>query len=430
MTNPQRQSVDTPEYEDAFGRPVQLNIQNVVDLAGHYDYSPERYRVFVNGSRQQIQYGSVTEFEDTVDSFLLKPQSNGDVVTMETAEIFRYAVQYVIEWSAAAQVNQPLQSGDAVTLAYGDADLENSGDDTPGPSADGWMFVKNSSLDSDEIRISQYRAGTRQDTTVVSGVQGLESWIRRAAEVNYYSVGASDFEETYTSFGTQLNETVGSTSKDGGKGPEIGNHPVQLSVKAGSSGAGSFELEVGSIGVRTLGDIEPIVRPKAAAFTATIDTTGSFVALDAIRTDPDRDLVTTKLRELNVLEYSADDDVVILAQSFAQSKLADSGGNDIVDADFSAPTEHSTTGSVIQTTSAVDQFPDETGTVGTLASNPGGHQVGYGSLYTSGKGSKTSQTQGIQQVKRPVSERDIVVFLGKSGTMGDVTIEYSTTQQW
>ena len=119
---------------DAFGNQTRLNYQNIGDLAGHYPYSPERFRVYVNGTRQQIQYdGEPPEFTDEIDVHSLTPQNAGDTVTLETTEIFRYAVGYVLEWSFAMQTTGQLQSGDAVIVGYGDADLANSTDDSPGP---------------------------------------------------------------------------------------------------------------------------------------------------------------------------------------------------------------------------------------------------------------------------------------------------------
>jgi hypothetical protein len=78
------------QHEDAFGNQVALGTTNEADLAGHYSYSQERYRVFVDGTRQQIQYdGFPTQFTDNADSFSLEPQADGEVVTLKTAERYR-----------------------------------------------------------------------------------------------------------------------------------------------------------------------------------------------------------------------------------------------------------------------------------------------------------------------------------------------------
>jgi len=34
------------------------------------------------------------------------------------------------------------------------------------------------------------------------------------------------------------------------------------------------------------------------------------------------------------------------------------------------------------------------------------------------------------QAKRAISERDVIVFLARATTTGDVTFEYATEQQW
>jgi hypothetical protein len=98
---------------DAFGKSVRLGTTNEADLPSHYDYSPERYRLYVDDTRQFIQYdGFPAQFADNADSFSLLPQADGEVVKLETAERYRYVVQYVLEWSLAFQTNQDLNSGD------------------------------------------------------------------------------------------------------------------------------------------------------------------------------------------------------------------------------------------------------------------------------------------------------------------------------
>lgn len=422
---------------DQFGRPIALNVNNVSDLSSHYDYSPERYRVFVDSgsgkTRQFIEYdGEPTEFEDTADSFKFKPQADGDVVTLETTEKFRYAVQYVIEWSAALQTNQALQSGDFVTLGYGDADVESASGADFGGSADGYFMYWDSGMGIGEVGLTQFRDGTQQSDTVVTGEQAITDWTRRGCEMNWYGVGASEFHETFTNSGIQENPTLGRISADDIKGPTNGNKFIQVSVKVGSSGAASLEAEVGSIGLRTFGDIRPIFRRKTDQWQGSIDATGEWVALDAIRTDPNRDLVNVQLTDVQAMEYSGSDDVLLLALSFSPSKLKKSDGSDLSGSDWSTPATHSSKGSVIERTSAVDQFPDSSGTIQTdgQAADPGGFQEGFGSLYTSGESANAARVQGGQQAKRAIYQRDVVVFLGKSSSTGTVTVEYTTEQQW
>ena len=417
---------------DQFGKQVRLNVQNLADIASHYPYSPERFRVFVDGSRQFIEYdGEPAQYADNPDSHALKPQSDGEVVTLETAEVYRYAVQYVIEWSVACQTNQALQAGDVVTVGYGDADLANSSDDTPGPSADGWFFIWDSDLATNEVRIAQYRDGTEQDASVVTTSNAITDWTRYASETNWYSVGAAQFRETYTGGGQQFNDRIGGTSVDGEKGPLTGNQPIQVSVKVGSAGAGSLEAEVGSLGVRYYGDIEPIFRRKTSRVLGTsVGSSNTFEPIYAIRTNATQASINTQLTDIDVAEFSGSGDVQVVAFAVDPSNALDANGNPLGDGNYTTPVEQSESGSVIEESRDIAQIPNSTGSTVTSTKNPGGYQEGYGSLFTSGTGSKAPVTQAGQQAKRAISERDVIVFAANATATGDINFEYTTEQQW
>jgi len=62
MTGNKRPEVGLQDENlDAFGNDIS-NRTNVLDLAAHYPYSPERWRLFVGGTRQFPEYGSVTQY--------------------------------------------------------------------------------------------------------------------------------------------------------------------------------------------------------------------------------------------------------------------------------------------------------------------------------------------------------------------------------
>lgn len=416
------------EWTDAFGKLV-ADTTNEADIAGHYPFSPERLRLFVNGTPQLLQYGTSAAYTSLPDSHQLTPQSAGDVVTMETAEKYRYVVQYVTEWSAALSVSQSLQSGDAVTFGYGNADLENSSDDFPGPAADGWFWHWHSGLDGTDVRLAEYRDGEARDEVIASLEKGPTIWKRLSTETNWYNVGNSVFTETFSDEGDQTNQIVGQTSVDNDKGPQSPNQAVQLSIKA-ESGVGGLSAELGSVGVRTLGDVSAITREKTNEFTATISTTGTWVPVLAMRVDPDRPTVNTQIKNTDIVEFSGSGDVRLMPIAVAPSKAADTNGNALTDSDFSTPEEQSPMNSVLEVSSAVAQFPDSTGAVVTSATNPGGYQLGFASSHSSGSGSKTQTASGGTTRKRQLTDRDICVVLAKADVTGDVTSEIITEQDW
>lgn len=424
------------KHEDAFGRRVSLGATNEADIGGHYVYSPERFRVFVNGDRQLLQYDDPTdplsfpntpEFANAVDSHRLTPQSSDDVITMETTERFRYVVQYVLEWSSALELNQLLQSGDALTLAFGDADLENSTDDFPGPAADGWVWHWHSGLDDDQVRIGEYRAGDVVDATVAHQKKAIDIWTRRAGETNWYNVGNTEFTETFTDDGAQKNPVVGKTSADDARGPETANKPIQLSVKA-DTGAGSLTADLGSVGARTLGDVGGMTRTKFAPAEVTVDTADTWVPAFGFRIDPARNIVNTQAIALEIMQTATSSDVQATLQACHPPNVRDSSGNQLTDADWSYPAVHNPQNTVVQVTSAVDQASDGTGTVVTDTDDVGGYQLGWASLYTSGQGSKTESRSVSRTRKRQLSDRDIGVVYFKVGSAGGVTFEHGFEQ--
>jgi len=427
---------------DAFGKSIRLGTTNEADLAGHYSYSQERYRLFVDGVRQQIQYdGEPTQFTDNVDSFSLLPQSDGEVVTLKTAERYRYVVQYVIQWSLAFQTNQTLNSGDVWAVGFGNPDLENSSDDTPGPSADGWFVYQNSSDESDEATLAEYRNGTEVDATTVTFEKLPQTWGRIAGETNWYNVGETSLTETFVTSEdgekTQQNPTVGTVGVENGKGPELGNQRIHASVKTGSSSAGSLEFELGSIGIRTFGQVTGILRTKTFDFELDYTgTTGEFEPLFAIRVDPDRPEVSTQLAVLEPLEFSADDDVVVIVQVFDKDNVLDGSGSALDDGDYGTPSVLSETNSVIQTSSAVEEVVDQTGTSQTSMTDPGGYQVGYGSITTSGTDSGGPPGSGVRvssrarTQKRLIPNGDVAVVMARSGTTGTINGDIQFEQDW
>jgi hypothetical protein len=425
------------QSREAFDRDVSLGTTNEADLAGHYPYSPERFRVFVNGTRQFIQYdGEPPEYEDIVDGHLLKPQTSGDVVTFQTSERYRYVVQYVIEWSFSTQLNQELQAGDVYACGYGDPDLENSTDDTPGPNADGWFVYQNSSHGPKEATLAEYRSGTEKDATTIQFRKLFQTFGRLAGETNWYNVGNTRLTETSTGdydgvANSQRNEKVGRVSVDDGKGPEIANKSITFSLKAGS-GAGSLHAEVGSIGLRTLGQVTGILRTKTFDFALAYEgTTTEFEPLLAIRVDPDRFQVNTQFNVLEPLEFDGNDDIVLIAQIFDKQNVLDANGDPLVDADYTTPDELSATNSVIQTSNAVDQVPDGTGTPQTSMTNPGGYQVAYGSLTSAGSGGSAQRvTSRARTQKRALPNGDVAVLMARSPSTGTINGDLQFEQDW
>ncbi|MGK7370387.1 MAG: hypothetical protein ACNS64_09245, partial [Candidatus Halalkalibacterium sp. M3_1C_030] len=400
--------IQLAESSDAFGKTIADGTTNEADISAEYDFSPERWRLYKDGSRQFVQYGETANFDDAEDSHILQPDANM-TMKLETAERFRYIVQYVIKPSQALSINQDLQTGDYIGFGYGDDDIANSTMDSPGPNADGWFIYTNSSLYPD-VRVTEYRDGVEIDGQKVSLPKGLKIWSRYAAEINWYNVGNAKWEETYTNDAKQINETIARTAGEDIKGPIAGNQHVFFSVKTGS-GTNNLELDCGSVGLQTLGTVRAITRDKTETVEGKINTADAWVPLGAYRVDPDRQSVNVQLSNIDVVSFESNEDLKVMALAVDPSKTDAST--------WTTPTQLSPANSVIQEADTVTTFPDSGGTEVNQAQNPGGYQLGFGSWYASGTGSKTNVSSGSKTRKRQISNGDIVVFVGYASATGD-----------
>lgn len=404
----------------SFNQLIADSTQNKADIASHYDHSPERHRLYINGTRFNLQYGTTPKFEDADDSWFLKPDAN-DTIEYVTAERFRYVVGYVMAVSQAFQTNQSLQSGDKIVVGYGEADLSNDM-----ANADGWFVEFVPELEDNQAYATTYRNGEKLDSQLVRFEKNIDVWGRIENIFNWYNVGNREVVESFTYRGSQKNPVQQDTSIDDGKGPASGNHRVVFGVKAGS-GTNNLELECGSLAVIVKGNVKPVVRDKAGAFTGTYQnlTAGNWEPVAALRIDPNEDLVNVQLTGFQVMESVQNTDVQLLAIS------VDSDNTDATN--FTTPNEHSDQNSVLQITDSttdITTFPDSNGNIVTNSANSGGYQLGYSSQYTEGTGTNERRSGGARIRKRNIYNGDIAVILAKAGTATDLTFEFNTEQDW
>lgn len=413
---------------DSFNKLIANGTESRADIGSEYDHSPERKRLFINGSRFNLQYNSTTKFEDTVDSYTLKPAA-GDTIVYQSAERFRYFVGYIIAASYAFSANKTvdqLTGNDKIVIGYGHTDLENDM-----ANADGWFIIFEPGLDKGTAKIQQIRNGTVVDEEIIDMVNTLDIYKRIEQRINWYNVGNCEFLETFTDDGEQVNERIGALSKDDGKGPESGNQHVSFAVRADSTTT-DLELDTGSIGVNILGQATPVLRSKAAVLREIPHSgSGDYEALFAMRVDPNRKNVVVNITNIEITELSQSADAEILAIACDPDNVKDSDGNALVDSDFNVPDEHSAKNSVLEVTEAVDQFPDSTGTVVTSTADPGGYQVGFAYTATGGTGVNAQASKQSNVIrKRQIKENDYIVVLGRTGTTVDFSTLFVTEQDW
>lgn len=410
--------IDVPileNWEDVFQNQVGSRT-NVLDIAGHYPYSPERWRLFSDGERLFPQYGDVSQYIHNGDYHRLLP-SAGETVTLETAERPRYVVAYELAATWAYATNQSLQAGDSVRVGLYDG-------------ANGWYIEQTGDHADDRGDVVLERDGgevyRREDIDVHSPITVPSRLRLRTA---WYDVARQEWEMSYAADGDQINESIIETDANGQRGSKTGNLPLHYSVTAGA-GTTDLELHPGSCAQVNLGSTTRLTRNKAEDRTLSIDTADTWVPLLALRTEPTRENVNTQLADVAITGYSTSNDVRLVAQAFAPSKVLDADGNPLSDAQYTTPSTFSAVNNVIETSTAVAQFPDSTGTPVTTAAGPGGWQVGFDTLKNGGGNTISADAPASAISKRPVYPRDVVVFLGYAEGTGDVSFQYRTEQDW
>jgi len=397
-------------WADSFGNQVSART-NLIDLAAHYPANPERWRMFIDGTRQLLQYTDPSQYNHASDVHEISPASGEEVVFL-SSERPRYTVQYELAATWAFSVNQALEGDDTLKVGLYDG-------------TDGWYLEhRGDHPDSQTGDIVTERGGS-----VVNRVEDVDLHIpvtefaRLKVQTGWYNITRQVWERSFSEDGEQNNPVITKTDMGGDRGPETGNLNLYFSIEADASTTG-LTLNAGSAAQVNLGTTVPFLRQKTQSFEATIANADTWEPIYAFRVDPDREIVNVQVVNLDIVDVSdTGADVKAMVMSFDQSKTDASG--------YGTPAEHSAKNSVIEEASSVSTFPDSTGTEVSTASNPGGYQLAYSSVYSSGAGANTVTRTGSRTRKRPLFNGDIGVVLAYSDTASvDVTAEVVTEQDW
>lgn len=405
---------DSPGAEDSSGNVVSNTIQTQRHADSQYSFSPERLRLDVNGSRAFVQYNSISQFTDQGDSYLLSP-GVGDVVGIETAESLTYKDGFDIDTSWTFGLTQQAQSGDVLKA---------------GPfvsGEDGW-FIEHRGSDhtNSQVDIIELRNGTRNVLAAdVNLVQPLTDFFRYSCVWGTIAnLGAQEWTQSFTDDGEQINNIFANTSNDTGRGPVSLNLPVRVEIEAANSG---FSVEVGPMGHKVNGDPgNKIRRIKPQQISTTIPRNdNTWIPTYAVRIDPNNDNVNVQLSNFEAVSYKKEVPIEMLVISVDPSKTDASG--------FSEPEYQDDANSVIQDTTSVSTIPNDAGTVVTPTSttDPGGITKAYSSRQKTDKSSTGAQFIGDQDVKQPIFDSDVLVFLARTPDAdGLIRFFYSTIQDW
>ena len=394
---------------DVFGKPIADNTVNKIDLASHYPYSPERWRIYVDGSKVFPEYNSVAQYNHNVDVHELKPNA-GETVAFETAERPRYVVQYEAIASFALSINQKLQSDDKIKFGLFDG-------------VDGWYLEHNATHKEKEVDLVTIRNNNELVREKKTLSKAIFDFTRYELRTNWYNVGRQMWRQSYTKKGDQKNDLIGKTSVDGQRGPQTGNLPLRYEVTAGS-GTSNLIFNAGSVGYVILGSPSAIKRIKGIDQTVTTTTADVWEPIAAFRIDPNRKIVSTQITDLEALGYTGSGDVKLIAQSFNKENVG--LGTD----GWKYHPQITKANNVIQYRNDVTSIVDDTGTSSATVSDPGGYQLGRSILIGTGGGTKTAKNNGNVNIKRELHEDSICVILSYVTATGDITYEITFEQDW
>jgi hypothetical protein len=402
--------------QDAFGNDISART-NVLDLAAHYPYSPERWRLFADGSRIFPEYASnidaLSQYTHNEDTHDLSPAA-GETVTLESAERPRYVVAYELAVTWAFEVNQSLTGNDRIRIgAYDGTDgwyIEHRGDHPDDRTCD-------AVLERDGSEVYRETGGDLR--------QAVTTFARAKLQTGWYDITRQDWERSYTNNGEQENATITTASADDARGSRTGNLPVHFSVTADASTTG-LVLSAGSAAQVNLGRTTPLTRSKAPEpFVDTIGSTGTWVPIRAIRVDPDRNIVNAQTKELSVLRYSSDALVTVAINAAPASKVS-FGGSD----SWSTPPPLTPSSSILETRSDVDTIVDRDGSTVSTTAEPGPFNLNTAVLTPTGDQFQKGSSSDPSSQKRTLPRDDIAVVLAKSSSTGDVTYTLGDEEDW
>lgn len=396
--------------QDAFGKNISDGTTNVVDVAAHHPYNPERYRLRLNDAKVEPE-DIPNQFTDLEAAMLLDPDA-GNSITLQTAERPNYIVGYEAVASTASSVDSTLGDGDSYEIGLNDFN---------GPENGAYFEINGNAKN----RLVLVGGGTEvaSDTWEFPTEIDETDAVRYEIQYNWYNVGRYKFTVTYTDSSEPVTQkqqqvVVGELAVDDDFATNDGNYHIYHRLDATTSGQ---EVRAGSFGHIILGDITETSRTKSARLTGlSYGGSGEYEALAALRLDQDNRNIFMQLTRLSVFPGAGSGQLLIIV---TKPDETDATG-------FSKPPEHSSNNSVVEQTTNISEFPDENGNIVTQTLDPNGYQVGFATFEESGTGRNTRQSQlgGVEE-KRPIYDDNVVIVLYKADTANSRTINFTYTME-
>lgn len=411
-----RQDERQERHNDVFRSQIVKNTTNESNLGAHYEYSPERWRLFkgsiASGNRLFPEYGAVPEYNHAGDYHQLIPAA-GETIIFETAERYRYIVQYELEATWAWAINQSLNTGDYVRCGYYDG-------------TNGWFLEHNGDHATDEVDLVSLRDGSEQyrvTETVSKG--GFQTNTRFGLETAWYDVSRQKWTQSFPKDGEQKNPEIATLSLDDQRGPQTGNLNLRFEVHA-SETTNNLILEAGSCALVTKGSGVDNVRTKAVFYEDSVDTADVWYPIRAYREVPDREVINNQLITANALSYSSDTNVQMAMLGFDETQVTFTGTDS-----WGTPPIWESENNSLQTRGDVDTIVDVSNTPTSAPADPGGFQIGFSTLIpTTGAQFQKGASDAEIGAKRNLPNGDVGVLCVNAGATGTIGHAETWEQDW
>lgn len=365
-------------FQDAFGIGVVHSTTNKIDLPSTYDFSTERYLLYVNGTRVQPDSVAFADhFSDQKSAFDLEPDA-GDRVELRIRERPRYVPGYEILAGMAWYMGSTLPAGAEVKVGLRDPN-ENGFFVVHTPNGvfadivkDGTMTVSQEVTDGylkgrDNISLQERLQQPQIDRHLINmyGVGGFKpgkSYLKPVAQNVVDGIDNANVQLNQNLLAEHLRANGAAVADDVGVGnlSEVNSDEFNLHLSFEidcTNAASGATLKALSSQYAVLGDVLPTTRPKRATF---FDLGGSISegwndGVIALRTDPTRSNISVDLTQIGItptvsMEVVAmgfnPDDITFSPSNFVpvESQASYDGLNSIleanaVDAPFSYPTQ-------------------------------------------------------------------------------------------
>lgn len=393
------------KFKDAFGNQVSRGTNNKLDLPADKPYSEERFRLFENGDRVNINYSEGENiFEDLQDVYKITVPEDEEII-FRNAEKQRYVVGYEAEWSNSFELNRELQGNEFVEIMLTSDNSFSNGHGIRFESGRVFMFERRDGENLEEVTVDLERPVT--------------DFTRFEMRYNWYNVGNFRLKQSFTRNGEQINKEIGKLSVDGSRGSKTSLGYISTRIHR-EEGSPELFLEHGSLGYNILGSVTATTRGKGTVLrNISYEDSPDYSPLFAVRINPEKSNVTAEIDNLIAMTGPTGETIAVSVDP----ELTDATGWEI-------PPENTGLNSVVQFTENVSTFPDSDGNEVTSAEDPGGFQVGITTTDIEGQGAQQRRT-GTQRVrKRPIYSDDVIVVLGRADEDGDYSVRLDTEQEW